>query len=36
MVLDLSREPLIKLSQPPQGYFAPGRDPLEQALERNN
>jgi len=32
MVLDLSREPLIKLPQPPQGYFAPGRDPLEQAL----
>lgn len=32
MVLDLSREPLIKLPQPPQGYFAPRDDPLEQAL----
>ena len=32
MVLDLSREPLIKVPQPPQGYFAPGSDPLEQAL----
>ena len=31
-VLDLSREPLIKLPQPPQGYFAPRGDPLEQAL----
>ena len=35
MVLDFSREPLIKLSQPPQGYFAPGNDPLEQALAAN-
>jgi ferredoxin len=32
LVLDLSREPLIKSQQPPQGYFAPGPDPLEQAL----
>ncbi len=32
MVLDLSREPLIRSPQPPQGYFAPGRDPLDQAL----
>ena len=32
LVLDLSAEPLIRLHQPPQGYFAPGRDPLEQAL----
>jgi ferredoxin len=32
MVLDLSREPLIKLEQPPQGYFAPRGDSLEQAL----
>ena len=31
LVLDLSVEPLIKLHQPPQGYFAPGRDPLMQA-----
>ena len=32
LVLDLSAEPLMKLAQPPQGYFAPGRDALEQAL----
>jgi ferredoxin len=32
LVLDLSREPLIRLAQPPQGYFAPRHDPLEQAL----
>ena len=31
LVLDLSTQPLIKLHQPPQGYFAPGRDPLAQA-----
>jgi ferredoxin len=31
LVLDLSSEPLLPMSQPPQGYFAPGRDPLEQA-----
>jgi len=32
LVLDLSRQPLIRLQQPPQGYLAPGADPLEQAL----
>ena len=32
LVLDLSAEPLLKLPQPPQGYLAPGRDPLDQAL----
>ena len=32
MVLDLSREPLIRSPQPPQGYFAPRHDALEQAL----
>ena len=32
LVLDLSREPLVRLHQLPQGYFAPGDDPLEQAL----
>ena len=32
LVLDLSREPLIRLAELPQGYFAPGADPLEQAL----
>ena len=32
LVMDLSREPLIGAHQPPQGYLAPGDDPLEQAL----
>jgi ferredoxin len=32
LVFDLSREPLIRVHEPPQGYFAPGDDPLEQAL----
>jgi ferredoxin len=32
LVLDLSREPIIRSPQPPQGYYAPGQDPLEQAL----
>jgi ferredoxin len=32
MVLDLSGEPAVKTAQPPQGYLAPGGDPLEQAL----
>src|SRR5438034_10696783 len=32
MVLDFSREPFVKAAQPPQGYLAPGSDPLEQAL----
>lgn len=32
LVLDLSPDPLIRFSQPPQGYSAPGRDALEQAL----
>ena len=32
LVLDLSRQPLIRTHQPPQGYLAPGGDPLEQAL----
>ncbi|MCX7960913.1 MAG: 4Fe-4S binding protein [Burkholderiales bacterium] len=32
LVFDLSREPAIRLHDPPQGYFAPGADPLEQAL----
>ena len=36
LVLDLSAEPLINLHQPPQGYCAPGRDPLEQALAAAN
>jgi ferredoxin len=32
LVLDLSREPLLRTPQLPQGYAAPGADPLEQAL----
>ena len=32
LVLDLSRRPLIALPDLPQGYAAPGADPLEQAL----
>ena len=32
LVFDLSDPPLIRRPQPPQGYLAPGRDPLEQAL----
>jgi len=31
LVLDLSATPLLRMHEPPQGYFAPGRDPLEQA-----
>jgi ferredoxin len=32
LVLDLSRQPLLRTQQLPQGYFSPGDDPLEQAL----
>jgi len=32
LVLDLSRSPLLRMHQLPQGYLAPGADPLEQAL----
>jgi ferredoxin len=32
LVLDLTPEPLFRMSEPPQGYFAPGADPLEQSL----
>jgi len=32
LVLDLSREPVLKTPDLPQGYLAPGADPLEQAL----
>jgi ferredoxin len=32
LVFDLSDPPLLRQPQPPQGYLAPGRDPLEQAL----
>ncbi|HEX2200326.1 MAG TPA: 4Fe-4S binding protein [Burkholderiales bacterium] len=32
LVLDLSPEPLLRTPDLPQGYLAPGADPLEQAL----
>jgi len=32
MVLDLSPQAIVRTPQPPQGYLAPGSDPLEQAL----
>ena len=32
LVLDLSAQPLLTQHQPPQGYFAPGSDLLQQAL----
>jgi ferredoxin len=32
LVLDLSPEPLLSMPDLPQGYLAPGADPLEQAL----
>jgi len=32
LVLDLSREPLLRQPDLPQGYLAPGADPLAQAL----
>lgn len=32
LVLDLSRQPLLRVPDLPQGYAAPGGDPLEQAL----
>jgi ferredoxin len=32
LVFDLSRDPLVRTHELPQGYFAPGDDPLEQAL----
>ena len=31
LVLDLGREPHLRMHQPPQGYFAPGADALAQA-----
>jgi ferredoxin len=32
LVLDLSPTPVVRIAQPPQGYLAPGADPLAQAL----
>ena len=33
LVLDLQRTPALRMHQPPQGYFAPGADPLHAGLE---
>ena len=35
LILDLSDKPLLDMHQPPQGYFAPGRDPLSLARAFN-
>ncbi len=35
LVLDLRADPKMRMSQTPQGYFAPGKDPLDQALMVN-
>ena len=35
LILDLRADPKMRMSQTPQGYFAPGQDPLEQALVVN-
>ena len=32
LVLDLQRTPELRMHQPPQGYFAPGADPVAQAI----
>jgi ferredoxin len=31
LVLDLGAQPIFRMHQPPQGYWRPGRDPVEQA-----
>ncbi|QWD97139.1 4Fe-4S binding protein [Polynucleobacter sp. MG-6-Vaara-E2] len=35
LILDLRSDPKMSMSQTPQGYFAPGKDPLDQALVVN-
>ncbi|MBU3550195.1 4Fe-4S binding protein [Polynucleobacter sp. MWH-Berg-3C6] len=35
LILDLRVDPKMRMSQTPQGYFAPGKDPLDQALVVN-
>ena len=35
LILDLRADPKTRMSQTPQGYFAPGSNPLEQALAVN-
>ena len=32
LIFDLSKDPIFKMSQPPQGYFAPKGDPIDQAI----
>jgi ferredoxin len=35
LILDLRTDPKMRMSQTPQGYFAPGKNPLDQALVVN-
>lgn len=35
LILDLRMDPKMRMTQTPQGYFAPGNDPLDQALAIN-
>jgi ferredoxin len=35
VIMDLRVKPQMRMSQTPQGYFAPGQDPLEQAMVAN-
>lgn len=35
LIMDLRIDPQMSMSQTPQGYFAPGKDPFEQALVAN-
>lgn len=35
LVMDLRADPKMRMSQTPQGYFAPGKDPLNQAFVAN-
>ncbi|WP_062309128.1 4Fe-4S binding protein [Polynucleobacter sinensis] len=35
LIMDLRANPQMRMSQTPQGYFAPGRDPFDQALVVN-
>ena len=35
LIMDLRANPQMRMSQTPQGYFAPGQDPFEQSLVAN-
>ena len=35
LIMDLRAHPQMRMSQTPQGYFAPGQDPFEQSLVAN-